>query len=101
MGGTPIVQETKREPARLWARYTSAVERRRSKGENTTHPFGVGRIGACLLVLLAQTVHWSHSFLCSLKEAAFIAAKTVLSGGAVLRVRLGDWQALTIACSRP
>ena len=78
--------------------YALATERIWSKGKDTVYPFGVGGIGACLLVLWVQGVHWSHSFPCSLKDAAFVAAKMVSSGGAVLRVRLRDWQASMTAC---
>jgi hypothetical protein len=62
LGGTPFRQETKRKLTRLQARHTSAAEGMRSKGEENVHPFDVGRIGACLLMVRAQGVHCPHSF---------------------------------------
>ena len=49
-----------------------------SKGEDAVHPFDFGGIGACLLVLWAQGVHWSHSFPHSLKGTVFVAVKAML-----------------------
>lgn len=110
LGGTAVVRQTERELARLRAQYAEVVGRMRPEGKDAegkaapkvaVPPFDVGGIGAFPSVLWARGVHWSRSFPRSLKDAAFVASNDGTPGGAVLRVRLGDWRAPRIAYSGP